>query len=500
MDILALPFEVASATVTTGLSLLDQPSVEELDTQPSKENISPNLYSLAEPMIDLSGIVYGFTTLRKKAANKLFDLASEKGLLKSRSEMFSDNTDFAAVRNAAVGSIQSLKAFEKTGNPQEAEFYLKCVNELKELGEKYTIGPGDMALMKDYISMLYYPKAIHEIKADFTLHSEWMKLFLSFFGGKEFNLKAILDCCDKDPDAKVVHVDDSHAIGGPLSRELTYAIAVSEKYQQIYVVFRGSITANDWITNIQVNMCDLLLPGFTSKQAENDKKINFGKVHFGFYEYLFKEPQSGGISKGEEIAGFVRGLKDKYPSFRIAVTGHSLGGALSTMMAFRLAALNDFPDTKIMNISFASPFVGNQTFRNSFQKLEKQKKLMHLRISNDGDAVPLIPPTTLTSIPPIAYKHVGVNLRLYKTFLPIQKKFRISYPTEDSLVNEVRNAAHNNILTAVSPLVINKHLCPEYTDRLDNCMEELKSITLDELYANEKLTGWKFDEVPEKTA
>ena len=237
MDILALPFEVASATVTSGLSLLDQPSVEELDTKPSKENISPNLYSLAEPMIDLSGIVYGFTTLRKKAANKLFDLASEKGLLKSRSEMFGDNTDFAAVRNAAVGSIQSLKAFEKTGNPQEAEFYRKCVNELKELGEKYTIGPGDMALMKDYISMLYYPKAIHEIKADFTLHSEWMKLFLSLFGGKEFNLKAILDCCDKDPDAKVVHVDDSHAIGGPLSRELTYAIAVSEKYQQIYVVF-----------------------------------------------------------------------------------------------------------------------------------------------------------------------------------------------------------------------------------------------------------------------
>lgn len=150
--------------------------------------------------------------------------------------------------------------------------------------------------------------------------------------------------------------------------------------------------------------------------------------------------------------------------------------------------------------SVKSPFVGDQTFRNSFQKLEKQKKLMHLRVSNDGDAVPLIPPTTLTSTPPIAYKHVGVNLRLYKTFLSIQKKFRISYPTEDSLVNEVKNAAHNNILTAVSPLVINKHLCPEYTDRLDNCMEELKSITLDELYANEKLTGWKFDEVPEKTA
>lgn len=102
MDALALPFEVATTAVTTtvqavdkGLSLvLGEPSVEELDTKTSKENMSPNLYSLAEPMIDLSGIVYGFTTLRKKAANKLFDLAFEKGLLKSRSEIFADNTDF----------------------------------------------------------------------------------------------------------------------------------------------------------------------------------------------------------------------------------------------------------------------------------------------------------------------------------------------------------------------------------------------------------------------
>lgn len=95
---------------------------------------------------------------------------------------------------------------------------------------------------------------------------------------------------------------------------------------------------------------------------------------------------------------------------------HSLGGALSTMFAFRAAALgNELKlSSPITNVSFASPFVGEQGFRDEFYKLEQSQTIRHLRISNDEDVVPLIPysstfpiiPIPLISIP---YKHSSVR-------------------------------------------------------------------------------------------
>jgi predicted lipase len=145
-----------------------------------------------------------------------------------------------------------------------------------------------------------------------------------------------------------------------------------------------------------------------------------------------------------QLAGLVNGEKKGYT---IVTTGHSLGAALSTLMAARAAALNNF-ETTILNVSFASPFVGDQAFRDSFYKWEKTNKVKHLRISNYEDVVPLIPFTTLPALPGkfFAYKHTGVNVKLYNKSLIHPNQTRISYPKKDSALNEVHNALHSNIL------------------------------------------------------
>lgn len=108
----------------------------------------------------------------------------------------------------------------------------------------------------------------------------------------------------------------------------------------------------------------------------------------------------------------VASLMQENKGYSLHITGHSLGGALSTMMAFRAAALDHFPGTTVMNVSFASPFFGGQEFRDNFVALEKKKKIKHLRVSNDKDVVPLIPFMTITSPLCMTYKHVGMNLSL----------------------------------------------------------------------------------------
>lgn len=82
------------------------------------------------------------------------------------------------------------------------------------------------------------------------------------------------------------------------------------------------------------------------------------------------------------------------------------GGALSTLFAARAAAFGQFG--KVTNVSFASPFVGGQEFRDFFYSLEKKNLIRHIRFSNEEDIVPLIPFVAPNGIAlPEMYKHVS---------------------------------------------------------------------------------------------
>lgn len=171
---------------------------------------------------------------------------------------------------------------------------------------------------------------------------------------------------------------------------------------------------------------------------------------------------------------------------------NSLGGALSTLMAARAAALKDF-DSTIINVSFASPFVGDQKFRESFYSWEKSNNIKHLRMSNYEDVVPLIPFISI-GLNPIPYKHTGVNIKMFNKGLLHPYHHHLSYPKVDSLVNSMRNAIHSNIFNGLNVNMLN-HLCDEYSKRLDGGKEDLEKLDFYRLYNDTNFTGWEYDVV-----
>ncbi|CAI7808021.1 unnamed protein product, partial [Closterium sp. NIES-53] len=96
-------------------------------------------------------------------------------------------------------------------------------------------------------------------------------------------------------------------------------------------------------------------------------------------------------------------LASSSEKYHIMVTGHSLGGALSTLFTYDLAQ-SDIKKQHGFNLSlynFGSPRVGNHAFAARFNQLVGDS----WRIANDHDIVP--------RVPYVFYKHVatGVVLR-----------------------------------------------------------------------------------------
>ncbi|MGL5934461.1 MAG: lipase family protein [Cetobacterium sp.] len=143
----------------------------------------------------------------------------------------------------------------------------------------------------------------------------------------------------------------------------------------LVLVFKGSTTWNDYLTDIDFERID-------------DEFGIPGKMHKGFYELLFKN------SDYNKIIDDIRSFNfDK-----LYITGHSLGGALSTIFYAYVISCFEF---NVELVNFGAPIVGDRKFANH---------IVGTRYVNDNDIIPKI------SIPFI-YKHIK------KEFLLGKKRF-----------------------------------------------------------------------------
>jgi len=102
-----------------------------------------------------------------------------------------------------------------------------------------------------------------------------------------------------------------------------------------------------------------------------------GKVHFGFYKAF--------MGVWSKLHQRVDDAVKAHPEKAIFVTGHSKGGAISPLMAWRLRL--DYPDHQIVVRTFAPARIGDIDFASAYAAAITD----HIRFEYDDDIVPHMP-------------------------------------------------------------------------------------------------------------
>jgi len=274
--------------------------------------------------------------------------------------------------------------------------------------------------------------------------------------------------------------------------ELVYGIGVNRTSKRVVISFRGTNTNKDILID---------LDGRRHLVEENGIKY---EVHNGFREYLKEkvdqETEDGPlVSKFKVITDQLEEIMEKdCKGFDIFITGHSLGGALSTYYGFKLAESGKFPLVNV--ISFASPYVGTESYKEAFRALERGNKLRHIRVSNDNDCIPANPCIG-------GFVHAGVNVQLKKkgpTMInyegienpPLPLAFILLIPAALSILINVLSVFIGflsflptfpllpSAIVAYSTvqLLLKNHGLAEYNKRFQNGKTDFYDQTIEELY------------------
>ena len=301
------------------------------------------------------------------------------------------------------------------------------------------------------------------------------------------------------------------------NEELVYAVGVNPVEERITVIFRGSVTKADFITDSKISMVQAPDPQSTNSNG------NVG-IHQGFYEYLFGEKGSK-PNKYTEVMNHVEQLLAENPSrrsYNLYITGHSLGGALATLFGFYAATTPSMP-LPVTVVSVASPRVGNVAFARSFAEMESQGKIRHLRIANHKDPVTLGPTVSskralamsAKTFSPLGYLalkltgndeggeeevyfHTGIKLKLFKDVSAVSsqrcelsysgasiisnaKKQPVATDTSDLAEIELLNKKKTTGIPSELPM-ISYHYGNAYSDRIALVESDLKGLTLNTVY------------------
>ncbi|CAA7271237.1 unnamed protein product [Cyclocybe aegerita] len=106
--------------------------------------------------------------------------------------------------------------------------------------------------------------------------------------------------------------------------------------------------------------------------------VGFATAHSGF--------MSGFNAVGKDVLGVVSWQTSQYPSYRIVLTGHSLGGAIASLGA--LVVKSALPQANVVLYTYGQPRVGNTNFASYLEKMIGVNNVF--RVVHTTDSVPLI--------------------------------------------------------------------------------------------------------------
>ncbi|CAB9530265.1 Lipase class 3 family protein [Seminavis robusta] len=174
------------------------------------------------------------------------------------------------------------------------------------------------------------------------------------------------------------------------SHEAVFGILVDYNLKVIHIVFRGTVTVQNWMSNLKFH--SVVAPNPIPEDYPN-KKEHFN-LHDGFQSYILRQRLDTHQQWYETVCDLVHYYGNSLlgGTYRMTVSGHSLGGACATLMGFY--ASTDPRMTlqgPVVIQSFAAPMVGCHSFADAFRHQETVGKLRHARFFNESDIVPRLP-------------------------------------------------------------------------------------------------------------
>eukprot|EP00128_Syssomonas_multiformis_P012886 Colp12_sorted_trinity150504_noHs@6127 len=163
-------------------------------------------------------------------------------------------------------------------------------------------------------------------------------------------------------------------------------VMVNEATKEIVISFRGTVFTDlkNWAMNIDIIK--------TQPKAFENMPPN-AQVHQGFYKDY--------IALRDQILQAYESAKQRYPSFSVISTGHSLGGAMATLCGLDLYTKYN-EDVKLF--TYGSPRVLAPELASWVTS-----RLTHYRLVNYNDIVPHVPTQTAMN-----YRHVAQEFWLQK--------------------------------------------------------------------------------------
>lgn len=167
------------------------------------------------------------------------------------------------------------------------------------------------------------------------------------------------------------------------------AISINPTMKHCIVGFRGTASLQNVYTDLNI----------LKKGADNRLGTSGPGIHEGFHDAYYR----GGVAFELEsrLGELYRDRADDF-NRELYIVGHSLGGALSCVLAYRLIRHAILPeDVNVFVVTFGAPRVGSQRFADTFDRMPN----LHMwRVVNNHDVVPRVPFTN--------YEHAGILMHL----------------------------------------------------------------------------------------
>jgi len=342
--------------------------------------------------------------------------------------------------------------------------------------------------LKSSLGATYTRKELVEVMRDAVATRNDARLqFLSKFF-KDGSISKLL----VESHSRIVWMNDWYPL-----KELTYIIAVDKLQERVMVVFRGAITPQDWKSALNYKFHDIRNPVKDDYEGKSERL----RVISGIYKYLFRQRKDTKTTKYDEIANICHlyGMKYIGPHYKLFVTGHSLGGALTHFFSFFASTEERFTQSgPVRAIAFASPYMGSHSWADSIRHQEQCQKLQLVQCRNHDDAIPRVPLNFFIGKRGPLWRHVGIGVTLPS--LPSKCCRRRWKPTvhywgkEKSCMASTIHAYRRNVIFHIPylrPWALNRsHTLLELQDRLiygeQNSEQggdfELLQSSLDELY------------------